>query len=788
MGIHTGEAIATGDNYVGLPLHEVARITAAGHGGQVLVSEATHRLLSALPEGIELRDLGERRFKDLGAAQRIYQLAGQGLPDGFAALRTLDTRANNLPVQLTSFVGRDELAAAQAALAETRLLSLTGPGGTGKTRLALQLAAAASDDFADGVYFVGLDSIAEPDLVPSVIAATLGLTPSGSTAPLNSLIDYLRQRELLLVLDNFEQIVDAAAVVSGLLREATRIKVIVTTRIVLRVSGEREFAVPPLGLPPAGVNPTTADEAARFEAVRLFAERASAVQPSFMLTDQNAPLIVDIARRLDGLPLAIELAAARTRSLPVAAIHARLDQHLALLTGGARDLPGRQQTLRGAIDWSYDLLAEPERRLFERFSIHAGGAFLTQADKVCGPTDELGEDVLDGLSSLSEKSLVRADLGADEDPRFVMLVTIRDYARERLEQGADYDTLAHRHADVYLELVERLVPQLSGDQGKLIGDRLEQDHDNLRAALDRAIAHDDAGYALRFVAAIWRFWQVRGHIVEGRRRVDAVMAMPGLPGQSAELRARGIGAAGSIAYWQADIPATHRWYTLALAAARETGDDALIAEGLYNLGFAAIEQETFSNTLYQAGRPYWDEALRLFDKLGNVRGVADASWGVAMAHASSGDRASAIAYAERALAGFRTVDDPLRVGWGEYLLGGLRVADGDMARVEGHLRESLGLFHRANDRTGILLNLTGFHHLARARGQTTRALRLGGAIESLRQSTGAGLLDTPIELVDFVVPTKPTDDPAGIAEWESGAQLTAEEAAAYALGEADTRT
>jgi predicted ATPase len=571
-----------------------------------------------------------------------------------------------------------------------------------------------------------------------------------------------------------------------LLREAPLIKVVVTTRVVLRVYGERDFAVPPLGMPAAGVTPRTAQEAAAYEAVRLFVERAQAVQPQFMLTDANAQLVVEIVRRLDGLPLAIELAAARTRSLPVAALHARLDQHLSLLTGGSRDLPGRQQTLRGAIDWSYDLLEEPDRRLFERFAVHAGGAFLTQVEEVCGPAAELGEDVLDGLTSLTEKSLLKSDVGADEDPRYAMLTTIRDYAREHLEQRDELPELTRRHAQTYLALVERLAPELSGPHGRSVGDRLEQDHDNLRAALDWAIATGDSGYALRFITAIWRFWQVRGHVAEARRRVDAVMAMAEVGRQSAVVRAKGYGAAGSIAYWQADVPEVHRLYGLALAAARESGDEALVAEALYNFGFAATNQPSMNSALYAAGRASWEEALDLYRKLGDARGVADASWGIAMALQGAGDRDAAIRHGEEALAGYRSVGDPLRIGWGLYLLAGLRVADGDLELVETYLRESLETFTRANDRAGILLCLTGFALLASSRGQLKRANRIGGAVESLRIATGASLLDAPIELVDFVKPTRPVDDPDSVAEWDAGALMSGEEAAAYALSDADT--
>ncbi len=781
MGIHTGQALLTGGDYVGLSLHEVARITAAGHGGQVLVSETTRRLLTALPAGLELRDLGERRLKDLSAPARIYQLVGEGLGDRFPPLRTLDQRANNLPVQLTTFVGRAELAVAQAALAETRLLTLTGPGGTGKTRLALQLAAVASDAFEDGVYFVGLDAVVEPALVPSEIATTIGLSVTGSTPPLQAIVEYLREKELLLVLDNFEQVVDAAATVGQLLRDAPRIKIIVTTRIVLHTYGERELPVPPLGLPPPGEQRLSASDASEYEAVQLFVERAMAVQPAFMLTDENAPQIVDITRRLDGLPLAIELAAARTRALSVSAIHARLDQHLALLTGGARDLPGRQQTLRGAIDWSYDLLEGPDKRLFERFSVHAGGAYLSQADEVCGPATELGEDVLDGLTSLSDKSLVKPDLAAEEDPRFAMLVTIRDYAHERLEGSDEFAELAERHAQTYLALAESVADSLTGPQGRQLADRLERDHDNLRAALDWAVANGQVEYSLRFITAVWRFWQIRGHLDEARRRVDVVTSLPGVADQPAELMAHSYAAAGGITYWQADVSATHRYYGLALEAARRSGDERLLAEALYNYGFGATDETRLSNELYIAGRPYWEESLAIYERLGDLRGVADANWGLASALSAMGETDAGIAHAEAALAEYQRLGDPFGTGWARYMLAGLFARRGEVDTGEPHLRESLIVFAAAGDKSGILLNLAAYALLAGMRGDIERANRLGGAVETLRAATGTGLIDDAPEWFEFSIPTKPEGGSEALRWWDEGVRMSVEEATTYAL-------
>ncbi len=781
MGVHSGEALATGDNFVGLALHQVARIMSAGHGGQVLVSEATRGLVGMPPEGLSLRDLGERRLKDLAAPERLYQLTGEGLLERFPPLRTLDVKPHNLPVQLTSFVGRAELAEARQSLAGARLLTLTGPGGTGKTRLALQLAGDASDDFEDGVFFVNLDSVNDPALVAATIAATLALNIGGKVAPIDALADYMRGRRMLLVLDNFEQVVEAAPDVARLLREAPELKVIVTTRIPLHVSGEQEFPVPPLGLPADSATHLDAAEAGQYEAVELFVERATAVQPRFNLTDDNAPQIVDICRRLDGLPLAIELAAARTRVLPVAAIHARLDQHLNLLTGGARDLPGRQQTLRGAIDWSYDLLDEADQRLFGRFSVHAGGAFLTQADAVCGPSTELGEDVLDGLASLADKSLVRANVATNEDPRFAMLATIRDYAHERLSQSDEADAIAQRHAETYLELIEGVGESVLGSDGRRVTDRLELDHDNLRSALDWFVFRDQLTQALRFVAAVWRFWQVRGHLDEARRRVDAILALPGIADRPADLLARACGAAGGICYWQGQPSAAHDYYERALEAARQCGDVALIAEATYNHGFAALRIERTSDELWAAGRPWFEESLELYRELGDEAGAADAIWALAISLAAAGDdRQHSVAVGEEALEVYRRLGDPFRIGWGAFMVGAMRAPDDPPGVVLAYLREALQIFADARDQTGIQLLLGGFAFIANRQGEQARAYKLGGTVDRLRSATGAGLMDVPMAFLEFAPLARPSD-PDLLRAWEEGTRLSNEEAVEYAL-------
>ncbi|MET1232036.1 MAG: adenylate/guanylate cyclase domain-containing protein, partial [Candidatus Limnocylindrales bacterium] len=410
MGMHTGEGVVAPDSdYVGLDVHRAARIAGAGHGGQVLVSGTTRALTeTSLPAGVTLRDLGEHRLKDLSRSERIAQLAIAGLPDQFPPLRTLDATPNNLPILPTSFVGRvHEVAEARRLLTTTRLLTLTGPGGTGKTRLALQVAAESIEDFPDGVFFVPLEPVSEGVLVAPAIAACLGVR-EGETTIAERVADYIRSRRILLVLDNFEQVMDAAALMGDLLKAGPDLRLLVTSRSPLHVYGEQEYPVPPLGIPDPANLPQL-EAMAQYEAVALFIARAMAAKPDFAVTNENAPAVAAITARLDGLPLAIELAAARVKLLNPQAMLPRLESRLALLGGGARDLPARQQTLRGAIDWSYGLLDEAQRSLFARASVFSGGFDLEAAEAICGPAIGGGPflDVLDGLGDLADQSLVR---------------------------------------------------------------------------------------------------------------------------------------------------------------------------------------------------------------------------------------------------------------------------------------------------------------------------------------------------------------------------------------------
>jgi predicted ATPase/class 3 adenylate cyclase len=464
MGLHTGEPSLTAGGYIGLDVHRAARICAAGHGGQILLSQSTCDLVAPdLPEDVNLRDLGEHRLKDLHRPERLFQLVIPHVFADFPALRTLNNRPHNLPTQLTPLMGREQAVAAVCALLrreDVRLLTLTGPGGAGKTRLGLQVAADVIDDFADGAFFVPLASLNDAVLVASTMAQTLGIRETGGRLLLESLKDFLRDKQMLLLLDNFEQVVAAAPVVAELLVSCPKVKVLVTSREALRLRGEHEFPVPPLALPDLTHLPAL-ELLSRYAAVALFLLCARAVNPDFSVTNENTPAVAEICVRLDGLPLAIELAAARIRLLTPQAILARLDSRLKLLTGGARDVPTRQQTLRDAIAWSYDLLHETERALFRRLAVMVGGFTIEAAEAVChsardpvmGAGQTLAVDVLDGLESLVGKSLVRPQEASVGESRFAMLETIREYALEKLaERGETGDPAGSRHRAEYRPL------------------------------------------------------------------------------------------------------------------------------------------------------------------------------------------------------------------------------------------------------------------------------------------------------------------------------------------------
>ncbi len=804
IGLHTGEGVLDAEgSYVGLDVHRAARIAGAGHGGQVLLSETTRGLVTDhLPAGIALRDLGEHRLKDL-RPERLWQLEIEGLPADFPPVRSLDRRPNNLPTQLTSFVGREaELARARALLAETRLLTLTGPGGTGKTRLALQLAATVADRFEAGVYFVALEPLRHPDLVAPAIGRVLGAVEAPGRPPLDVLVDAVGERHLLFVLDNFEQVVEAAPVVAELLRRAPNVAVVATSRAVLRVTGERELPVPGLptppdtsrlsvvereNLPPALAHPDPA-ALSQYEAVRLFIARAVAARPDFGVTNENAPAVAQICARLQGMPLAIELAAARVRLLSPEEILRRLERQLGLLTSGARDVPARQQTLRGAIAWSYELVAPGCRRLLERLSVFRGGCDLEAAEAVCGPADELGVDVFDGLASLTEQSLVRTEERGGTT-RFILLEAIREYAAEMLDAAGEAAAIRERHRRWFRDLAEAAAPHLAGTEQRRWLDRLEVEHDNVRAAIDGAVEEGDAETAVRLGFACWRFWQQRGYLNEARMRLEAIEAIAGdLP---APLLGRLHEAAGGVAYWQADAAAAAAHYDRALACWREVGDRREIANALYNRSFIdvlAVVGETAQGTVPEEiarARGQLEEALAIYRDLGDPVGEANLLWALGSVAYFTNALPEAIDHFRAALDGFRSVGQRTMEAWSLHMLGTALLKSGSVDEARTTLRHALRHFHEAGDLAGVNLCLDDLAAEAVVDGDLPRAGRLRGAARRLERTTGVRLAGWVEET--FEAASRPTAqtalDPADLERYAAeGAAMPLDEIVAYALG------
>jgi predicted ATPase/class 3 adenylate cyclase/Tfp pilus assembly protein PilF len=723
MALHTGVAEARDGDYFGQPLNRVARILSAGHGGQTLLSNATYDLVrDALPPGVHTLDLGAHRLKDLIRPEHIFQLVIPGLPGlpglpyDFPPLRTLDYRPNNLPAQPTALIGREkELADLTAILHRdgTRLITLTGPGGTGKTRLALQAAADLLDDFSDGVWFVDLAPFIEPNLVISAIAQMLGVKETGGQPLIDTLKTYLKEKHLLLMLDNFEQVIDAANQVSQLLSSCSNIKVVVTSRIPLRIRGEKEYPVSPLQLPDLRHLPPL-QRLTQYEAVRLFIERATDIEPDFEVNNNNAPSVAEICVRLDGLPLAIELAAARIRMLPPHSLLARLSQRLKLLTGGSRDLPGRQQTLRNTIEWSYDLLDEGQKQLFRRMAPFSGGRTLEALEGVCNYDGGLQVDVFEGAEALLSNNLIQQREGSDGEPRFWMLETIHEYAREKLEESGEAEALGKEHALYFMRLAEKAEPHLTGPKQQEWLNRLEDEHDNLRYALKWIREQVERGdceatelvetveIGLRTGGAIWFFWQVRGYFSEGREELAGLLSAATLLHQprSPESKVKALIGAGSLAVFQGDYPAARIALEQALSIGREVRDKKSMALSLNILG-------NMSNALgdYSAARSLYEESLAIRRELGDKQGIAGSLNNLGNVSNMQGDYSAARSLYEESLAMQKELGDKRMIAYSLDNLGGVYSMQGDYPTARSLREQSLAIEKELGDKWGIATSL-----------------------------------------------------------------------------------
>jgi predicted ATPase/class 3 adenylate cyclase len=769
MGLHTGEAKLVGDNYGGLDVHRAARIASAAHGGQVLVSDTTRAVAEAgLEEVVAFRDLGEHRLKDLDSPVRLFQLCVEDLPADFAPPRSLDARPNNLPTQLSAFIAREhEVAEIRTLLMEHRLVTLTGPGGTGKTRLSLEVAARAMPDFTDGTFVVALARITDPDFVAPAIAETLGVREQGTRPVADTLRSSLAEKEMLVVLDNFEQILEAAPLVSDLLAAAPRLSTIVTSRAPLRIYGEQEYPVPPMATPdPQHLPPFEVLLAT--EAIMLFEQRARSVQPSFALTPENAFIVAQICARLDGLPLAIELAAARTRIFSPHDILDRLQKSLSVLGGRARDVPQRQQTLRDAVSWSYDLLDLPLQAFFRRLGVFVGGWTFDAADAVVDPSGELQLDTLDALEMLVDHSLIRRYESETDSTRFRMLQTIREYALERLDEAVEADEVGERHLSFFVQLAEDAENDLTTRLDLL--EQLSEDHDNMRAALRRSIDSGRSAEGMRLAAAIWRFWQLKGHLIEGRKWLVELLKSDET---QAPLRAKALTALGSIAYWQNDMAACAPYYAEALELQRALGDERGLADAIYNSAFVSL----IARDLDRAKELY-EESREMFEVLNDDRGIGSTSWGLAMVAVTGGALDEAQRLADEANEHFARAEDWFGQTLAKYVHYQVARLRGDLDLARRLVLEELAAFEAASDPVAIASFLDQVADVEISTGHAARALRLGGAAEALKEVGGG---EVPPALL-----LRPGDPRELARQWLSNAEIESawEEGRAMSLGEA----
>jgi predicted ATPase/class 3 adenylate cyclase/DNA-binding XRE family transcriptional regulator len=736
IGLHTGEPRPMAAGYAGIDVHRAARICAAGHGGQVLVSESTATLVEPeLPAGVTLSDLGRHRLKDLPLPERLFQLNIPDLPASFPALRSLDVRPNNLPIELSSFIGRDgEMGAVKQQLTRTRLLTLIGSGGVGKTRLALQVAAELLAQQADGVWLVDLGPITDPALVPQATAAVLGVREQPGRPLLEALIEALRTKQSLLVLDNCEHLVAACARLAHLLLQACpSLTIVVTSREMLGVAGEMAYRVPSLTLPDQAQGQPLS-ELARYEAVRLFVERAVAMRPDFALTESNAATVADVCRRLDGIPLAIELAAARVRALSVEQLAARLDDRFRLLSGSSRTALPRQQTLKATIDWSFDLLSGAEQRALRRLAVFSGGCGLEAAEAICAEDDQEANGVLELLTRLSDKSLVLVEEHEGES-RYRLLETIRQYGRDRLVEAGEAVAVRDRHRDWALAVAECAEPLLWGREQERWLARLEVEHDNLRAALDWTIDTEQTETALRLTGALWKFWEVRGYLTEGRTWLARAL---GQGSASSVARAKACAGAGVLARHQGDYEHAGALLQEGLALCRAEHDRRGVAAALNNLGIVARRQGEFKRA-----QTLLAEGLELRRELGDEHGIAGSLHNLGVLARHRGQYPSATTLLEECLAARRTLGDNQGIANTLNNLGNVARLQGDLERATTLLTEGLLLDRELMDPAGIAFGLDGLAAVACMRGAATRAAQLFGAADVLRERIGAPL--SPID-------------------------------------------
>jgi predicted ATPase len=747
MGLHTGFPRRTDEGYVGIELHEAARIASAAHGGQVLVSAETEQLVREQlnPDVVTLRDIGTFRLKDV-ESQQVYQLVPEGLPADFPPPRSIEQRPNNLPVPLTPFIGRGKLAADLRDLilrTDVRCATLLGPGGTGKTRLSIRVATELLYRFEDGVFFVGLAPVADATLVPAAIASALGVREEAEASLLDSIISFLEDKELLLVLDNFEHVQQAASDIAALLGHCGGLKVLATSRQPLRLSGERGVPIPPLTLPDPDAALDVA-EANRFEAVNLFVDRAMAARWDFELTESNVADVVEICRRVDALPLAIELAAGRLYAMDTEALLTALSSRLNVLTEGAVDLLDHQRTLRDLVAWSYELLEPHERQLWRRLAVFNGGCTEDAAEDICNPEEDLEiqaeMDLLVSKSLLTREGVSESGVGkvlrsTSGGARLSMLQTLREFAREQLEASGEAATLVSAHRQWFLALAEKSQPHLRGEASSDWLKRLEQETANFRAALDSCEEGPtaDAEMALQLGSALYFLWFRRGLMTEARERLER--ALERTAGQRTQLRGAALMAAASLARYQNRADSAEPLVEEALSISRHLDDSPGIANALRELGALAQRREE-----YGTAREYFEQAIALYRDIEEPERLAWTLNNMGIAAQLMGDLEQAESSYQQSLDVARQIDDPISIGSALANLGEIAQLRGDIEASKHIFRDSLIVWQRLDHRLPMAHCLELLAGIDIEQGRAAEAVELLGAASVVREE-----IDVPVE-------------------------------------------
>jgi predicted ATPase/class 3 adenylate cyclase len=812
IGVHTGEPRLIDGRYVGLDVHRAARVMAAGYGGQVILSSSAR---NALGDEWPVLDLGEHRLKDLLQPEHLFQLVIDELPSEFPALKTLGNRPTNLPTQPNPLIGRDSEVRAVMEIFDAdgvRLLTLTGPGGIGKTRLALQVGAELLEEYRSGVFFVSLAPVVDEQLLIPTVAQALAVREVAGENLAETLRAYLTGKEILLVLDNMEHIIGAAPSVAELLSALPELRVLATSRERLHIAAEHVYDVPPLMLPEsAHEDPMALLES---DAIALFTARAQAASPTFDLTEENALDVFAICRRLEGLPLALELAAARLPVLSPQALLSRLDDRLPLLTGGPRDAEQRHQTLRNTLDWSHDLLAESERTLFSRLAVFVDGCRLDAAESVCR-TAANGVATLDALQSLIDKSLLRQRSDPDGERRFWMLETIKEFAGTRMEERGETELLERRHAKHFLELAEQAEPGLWTQHTQAWLPRLAVEQPNFRVALERALSAQDATFALRLAGALYPFWEIRGQHAEARAWLNRGLSLEGAV--SAEWRAKALIGVGRATAWEFEWPAAielleeaadlsrslddvegvgrclgfighARLFTgdgagaaavlnEGLDLARRTGDRGSVARALNNAAAAALEERDF------------DRAREMYEEVASIAQAEDRKLNMAMSTIQRGyvdtlaaEYGRAGDHLEEGVRLFAEIGETTWTPLAQRYIGLLALLTGRIDEAESVLRGSLTNGREQAPAWELVYWIEGLATVAAVKGESVRASTLWGATDGLWERFRLAILEESRQLRERFK-EEIARGKSHHEAWSEGHAMTLEQAIAYALTE-----